>query len=67
MITAFQLGQILYEARIREAWGSAADDRLGKLPWPRHEGAERGAEHDLAIAQAKALLKRFDITARPAA
>ncbi len=54
---AFELGRIIYEARIREAWGSHADLRLARLPWPAHIAAERAAEHDLAIACARAVLK----------
>ena len=53
----FELARILYEARIAEAWGSAAADRLARFPFPAHIGAERSAEVDLAIAQAKAVLQ----------
>lgn len=60
----FELGRILYEARIREAWnfGPGHDDRvLAERPYPRHPAdadlRSQSAEVDLAIAQAKALLK----------
>lgn len=58
----FALGRDLYEARIREAWGVLAQQRIDKLPWPKHMGAERAADHDLAIAQAKMLMKRWNVT-----
>lgn len=57
----FELGKLLYESRIREAWGRQADVRLHQLPYPEHIGAERAAEHDLAITQAKALLKEYNV------
>lgn len=57
MLTEFDVARVLYEARIREAWGSMAEDRLAKLPFPDHAGAPRTAEVDLAIAQAKAVMR----------
>ena len=61
-MTPFQLGKILYEARVMEAWkGMGADERLRKHPYPRHQAdadvRSQSAEVDLAIAQAKQLLK----------
>lgn len=65
---AFDLGRILFEARIRAAWSPAsAELRLRSTPWPEHEAAERAADHDLAIAGAKAVLAIFDLTAKEAA
>lgn len=54
---AFDLGRVIYEARVREAWGKQAPLRLSNSPWPEHLGAERAAEHDLAISCARAVLK----------
>lgn len=62
----FDLARDLYEARIREAWGVLAQSRIDKLPWPRHMGAERGADHELAIAQAKMLVKSWKVERREA-
>lgn len=66
-ITAFELGRVLYEARIREAWTFAkgdgrAEDRLAKHPYPRHPAdadprSQNCAEIELAQAQARALLR----------
>ena len=56
MSTTFELGRIIYEARIREAWGASAEDRLERLPYPLHIGAHRAADHDLALACAKAVI-----------
>jgi len=63
-MTPFELGKILYEARVREAWnfgGTHADDRLSKHPYPRHPADADprcdSAEIQLAQAQARTLLK----------
>lgn len=61
----FELGKILYEARIREAWnfgGNHAQNRLDAHPYPRHPAdadprSNDVAEIQLAQAQAKMLLK----------
>ena len=55
----FALGKVIYEARIREAWGKHADARLQKYPYPRHRAyeAEQSAEADLAMACARAVIK----------
>lgn len=60
----FDLGRILYEARIKEAWGSSSDDRLRLCPYPLHIAAARSAEHDLAISQAKALIEHIPLITR---
>jgi len=57
MSDAFELGRVIYEARIRAAWPKAsADLRLTANPWPRHIADERSAEHDLALASATAVV-----------
>lgn len=71
-MTAFELGRILYEARIREAWnyaGTHAEDRLAKHPYPRHPAdadprSQNCAEIELAQAQAKALLKVCTVSSK---
>lgn len=69
-MNAFDLGRILYESRIREAWnfgGRYADMRLAANPYPRHPAdadprSNNCAEIELAQAQAKALLKIAAVT-----
>lgn len=73
-ISAFELGRVLYEARIREAWnfGTAAgkaEQRLAQHPYPRHPAdadprSQNCAEIELAQAQARALLKVCDVRLR---
>lgn len=71
-INAFELGRLLYESRIIEAWdfdktGSYAEHRLTKLPYPNHPADARpecqSASVELAQAQAKALLKQYKVEA----
>jgi hypothetical protein len=64
MIDDFSLGRLLYEARVREAWSKQADARLAEKPYPRHRADEstQTAEADLAMAQARAILRRFALT-----
>lgn len=64
----FALARVLYEARIREAWNFGpghSDGILAKRPFPRHPAdadvRSQSAEVDLAIAQAKALLKTHKV------
>lgn len=67
VLAAFELGRILYEARIREAWtfskaDGRAERRLAEHPYPRHPAdadprSQNCAEIELAQAQAKALLR----------
>ena len=69
-MTAFELGRILYEARIREAWkfgAGHAEKRLEAHPYPRHLSdadprSQNCAEIELAQAQAKALLRQCTVT-----
>lgn len=66
MITAFDLGKVLYEARKREAWGKQFGQvMIDRNPWPAHEGAPWAADHDLALAEANALLARYKVEPRP--
>lgn len=67
-MTPFQLGRILYEARVREAWNFGpghAERVLEQRPYPRHPAdadvRSQSAEVDLAIAQAKAILKTHKV------
>lgn len=54
---AFELGRVIWEARIKAAWHpESAKLRMSANPWPEHFAAERASEHDLAIASAKAVL-----------
>lgn len=60
----FELGRLLYVARIREAWNFGAgyaDRRLEDNPYPRHPAdadlRAQSAGVELAQAEAKALLK----------
>lgn len=69
-VTPFELGRVLYEARIREAWAFNKDiveQRLDMFPYPRHpsDADERtqSAMVHLAQAQAKALLKLYRVVA----
>lgn len=69
LISAFELGRELYEARIREAWnfGDKGEARLALHPYPRHPAdanpySQNCAEIELAQAQAKAIFKKYDIT-----
>lgn len=66
MPTAFDLGRVIWEARIREAWPQAhAELRMDQTPWPPHEThPSRAADHDLAIASAAAVLKRYAVSER---
>jgi len=69
-MSPFDLGRILYEARIREAWtfskgDGRAEGRLAAHPYPRHpadaDPACQSAGVELAQAQAKALLKTHTV------
>lgn len=52
-----RLARVLYEARLREAWGS---DWERRSLWPKHwRGFESVAEIDLAFAQARAAWRAF--------
>lgn len=55
--SAFDLGRVIWEARVREAWGSHAETIMLRSPWPKHIAApDIGADHQLCIASAKAAL-----------
>lgn len=54
----FELARVIWEARIKAAWHpDSARLRMMATPWPEHMAAERAADHDLAIASAKAVIK----------
>lgn len=64
-MTAFEIGRVLWEARKREAWGPYADPIMARAPWPRHiADPDMSADHMLAIAEARALLKVCSVTAQ---
>lgn len=72
-MSAFELGRVLYEARVRTAWSfgpGTADARLAKHPYPRHpadpDPACQSAEVELAQAQAKEFLRHHRYDALPA-
>lgn len=65
-MTPFTLGRILYEARVRAAWGAYADQRLESQPFPRHEAEDMTEMCWLAIQEAKALLATYDVTPKAA-
>lgn len=57
-MTPFELGKLIWEARIREAWGKHADHILARTPWPTHAAAhDIAAEHQLCIVQAKVAIE----------
>lgn len=57
-LTAFTLGKIIWEARLREAWGKHAENLIRQQPWPKHIAShDIAAEHQLCIVQAEAAIK----------
>lgn len=74
IVSAFELGRVLYEARVREAWdfdrtGAYAERRLAQHPYPRHPAdanpvSQNCAEIELAQAQARQLLRTYVVTPR---
>lgn len=67
-MTAFSIGKLLWEARLRAAWGRHADTMIARDPWPPHR-AHPGltTAHELAIAEAEALLRSYDLTPKETA
>jgi hypothetical protein len=64
----FELGELLWKARLRFAWGSHADVMIARDPWPPHRAhPSLTTAHELAIAEAQALLADFTLTERKAA
>lgn len=56
-MSPFELGRILWEARLRSAWGAHAATIMARSPWPDHiSDPNIAAEHQLCIVQAKAAL-----------
>ena len=71
-MTAFDLGRILYEAAIREAWGFGsgyAERKLAAEPYPRHPADPDprcdSARVQISQAQARALLKVCSVEPLP--
>ena len=61
----FELGELLWKARLRFAWGSHADVMIARDPWPPHRAhPSLTTAHELAIAEAQALLADFTLTER---
>lgn len=63
---AWELAKVLFEARTREAWGSHGEIIIARLgPWRSHAKHPLCAEaHLLAYAEAKALLKLYEVNPR---
>ena len=56
-MTPFELGRILWEARVKAAWGAYAPTIMARTPWPDHIADPNiAAEHQLCIVQAKAAI-----------
>ena len=56
-MSPFDLGKLLWEARIKAAWGKRGDVLIARTPWPGHEAHPSLTEdHALCIAQARAVL-----------
>ncbi len=65
-VTALEIGRVLWEARLRYAWGKHAESLIAAQPWPKHLAAPEIAEaHLLAIDEAKVLLKTYTVEPRP--
>lgn len=63
--TVDDVAKVLWEARIREAWGTHADIIVSRTPWPLHEAHPlRAASHELAYAEARAIMKQFNLEAK---
>ena len=63
-MTAYELGRILWEARLMEAWGKHHGPvMIARNPWPPHmtHPTEVATQHELAYAEAKALLKICEV------
>lgn len=58
----WSLAEVIYVARVEEAWGN----RTGSVRPPARKGYTHNpvADFDLALACAKALLAKYDITAK---
>lgn len=65
-VTALELGRVLWEARLRYAWGKHAENLIVRWPWPTHLADPDITEaHLLAIQEAKVLLKTYKVEPRP--
>ena len=57
-MTFFELAKIMWEARVRYAWGRAAEAMIARDPWKSHANHPDISEaHLICIAEAKAALK----------
>ncbi len=58
-MTPFELGRVIWEARVREAWGATYGETLiARTPWPDHAADPSMTEaHRLCVVQAKAAIK----------
>ena len=64
-MSAFDLAKILHAARIRYAWGQHAEAIINREVWPAHDQhPDLYESHHLALAEAKAVLSRFDLVAK---
>lgn len=62
---AWELAKVLFEARTMEAWGAHGKHIIARLPWYPHAMHPLCAEaHLLAYAEAKALLKLYEVIPR---
>jgi len=58
LLSVFEVGRVIWEARVREAWGPYAETIIKRSPWPKHIASpDIGADHQLCIASARAVLK----------
>lgn len=56
-----RIGEILWLARVNEAWKSFAPTIVARTPWPTHLAShDIAAEHQLCIAQAKAVIRYYN-------
>lgn len=59
----WEAARIIFEARKREAWGDYADVIIARTPWQKHDAHPLvAADHELALAEIKALCEKYDIT-----
>jgi hypothetical protein len=57
-VSPFALGRIIWEARVKAAWGAYAPTIMARTPWPEHVADTNiAAEHQLCIVQARAAIE----------
>jgi hypothetical protein len=60
-MTPFELGRVIWEARVKAAWGAYAPTIMARTPWPEHVADTNiAAEHQLCIVQARAAIEALD-------